>query len=155
MVMTFHGHPIDQKQVVAQTYGNVACLPSPSNSVTGGALSTTYIDANGTQFQCGVTAAFDPQNGIANLNNFTIVNELQNNRPLVVCNTHHAMVLCGVDYVPMGMYPPRITNVYVVDPWPYNQRIHALPPVETVPYGVMIAPGVGGQLMFLAAVATS
>lgn len=155
MILTFHGHPIDQKQIVAQTYGAVVCLPSGANAVMGNALSRPYIDANGKGFRCKVTAAFDPQNGIANLNNTMIVNELLQNRPLIVCNTHHAMVVCGVDYVPNGPYPPIITNVYVVDPWPYFQRIHPLPAPEMVPYGMFAAPGVPGQMMFLAAVATT
>lgn len=153
MIFTFLGHPIDQKQIVAQTWGAVACLPAMNDLQIAQALSRRYVDANGASFRASITAAFDPQVGISTINNSTIVNELQSNRPLLVCNTHHAMVLSAAGYLPRPYgIPPSILAIGVVDPWPYSPTLHNLPAPEMVPVGMWAAPGIPGQLQFLAAV---
>jgi hypothetical protein len=159
MILTFNGHPIDQKEIVIQTYGarygTLPCLPAGTDATLASALSSQYVDLNGTNFTSQITAAFDAQSGYVGINNATIVNELLANRPLLVCNTHHAMVIYGVVYIPNPMGPPAILRVDVVDPWPYSPRLHPLSPPEIIPVGMMAAPGVPGQLMFVASVATS
>lgn len=138
MIFGFAGHPIDQKEIVQQTYGNVVCLPAGLTKTIGQDLSRTWSDANGDVFTSKVVAAFDPANNILAINNAIIINELQNDHPILYCNTHHAMVIYAADYIPTPM-GPNIVAVGVVDPWPYSPRMHLLsqPELFPVPYGQM------------------
>jgi len=144
MIFGFFGHPVPQQQIVQQTYGAVVCLPSGSTFTIGADLSRSYIDSNNRRFTSQVTAAFDPLNGINNLSNAMIVNELRQNRPLLYCNTHHAEVLYSVSYSGPES-APTIVAANVIDPWPFNQRLHALTPSE-------LTPTPFGEATFLAAV---
>jgi len=156
MIFTFHGHPIDQKQIVLRTYHQLACWPAMSNANMASALSGDYIDNMGNNFTAKITAAFDAQLGFSNIDNSIVVNELNNGRPLIICNTHHAMVLSLVDYQPMpAPNPPRVLVGGVIDPWPYSPRVHNLSYPEIVPLGLPISPGIVGQMMFLASVETT
>jgi Papain-like cysteine protease AvrRpt2 len=144
MIFGFAGHPIDQKQIVAQTYGNVLCLPAGSSRTIGQDLSRTWTDANGDVFTSKVVAAFDPANNILAINNAILINELQNDHPILYCNTHHAMVIYAADYIPTPM-GPNIVAVAVADPWPYGPSLHLLSPPELLPFPY-------GQMTFLATV---
>jgi hypothetical protein len=97
MIFGFYGHPIDQKEIVPQAYGQYAWLPGGTSAIAC-ALSKTWIDANGVTFTSRVVAAFDPANGINVINNAIIVNELQDDHPLLYCNAHHAMLNDSVAY---------------------------------------------------------
>lgn len=147
-IFAFHGHPIDQRQVVLRTYGSLGCFPATSNAIVARALSGNYVDANNVPFTATITGAFDGQLRESTLDNGAIIDEIQNGRPVLVCNTHHAMVLSLVDYRP-GSVGPQLVNWGVIDPWPYSPRVHNLTQPE------MIAAPLGGQLMFMASVVTT
>ena len=144
-IFKFFGHEIDQKAVVIATYGQVACMPALRPIQIAQALSRQWTDNDGDDFQLRITAAYDPQSGISAINNAIIVNEINNGRPLIYCNTHHCMVICGVTYRPSPA-GPLIDAVGVMDPWPFAPRIHNLSPPEMIPRHI------GGQMMFLASV---
>jgi hypothetical protein len=148
MIFGFHGHPIDQTEIVAQTYGVVACVPAGSSSTIAQDLSRQWVDDNGVGFTSRIVAAYDAFNGVFAMNNAIIANELQNNRPLLYCNTHHAMVVCALQVVPTAR-GPVVAQVDVVDPWPASPGLHPLTPPESVPASA------GGQMTFLAAVVVS
>ena len=148
MVFAFHGYFLTQAQIVAATFGAVACIPAYTDGVIGGVLSRNYVDDNGKPFSARVTAAFDAQNGIYSLNNATLVNELANNRPLIYCNTTHCEVIYSVTYTGSAANP-QVLEVDVVDPWPPNPRVHTLSEAEMIP-----AP-LGGAMMFVAAVSVT
>ncbi|HZR55972.1 MAG TPA: papain-like cysteine protease family protein [Terriglobales bacterium] len=154
MIFTFSGHPIDQKQIVQQTYGNIVCLPAQNNATIASALSRRYVDANGKPFTSRITAAFDAQAGFVGINNGIIVNALQSNQPLLICNTHHAMVVCAADFAPTP-FGPNIYALGVVDPWPYSSRFHPLSQAEIVPMGIPLGMGQQGQMMFVATVSVT
>ncbi len=92
-------------------------------------LSQNWVDDYGNSFSSEVTAAYDVWNGVNNLNNAYIVSELSNDRPLLYCNSHHAMLLVAVDFMqtPKG---PNIVAAGVIDPWWQSPGFHALTPVE-------------------------
>jgi hypothetical protein len=145
MMFTSLGHPIAQETIVRQAFGTNACgsaLPSVISDV----LSSQWTDINNNNFTSKLTASYDFQDNIIDIDNSIIVNELSNNRPLLYANTHHAMVLVSFDYVqtPNGVIQPL--RVGVLDPWPYNQGFHYLSPAEMVPAHM------GGQYSFLASV---
>jgi hypothetical protein len=145
MIFAMHGHPINQSRIVSTVFGSAACVPAGITARIAGVLSSSWMDDGGSAFQANVIAAFDPANGVNAIDNAIIVNELAQNRPLLYCNTQHAMVVVSVDYyaTPMG---PNVQEVTVLDPWPYSPAAHPLQPVEMVPNLI------GGQMTFLAAV---
>jgi hypothetical protein len=142
MVFGFYGHKISQEDIVRQVYGRLQCFPAGTRTI-GQALSRGWTDADGQKFRSRVVAAFDPMNGINAINNAIIVNELKNDHPLLYCNTHHAMVVGGVEFFPTA--PPNITTVGVIDPWPASPRVHNLSVPESRPIPV-------GQMTFLATI---
>ena len=145
MIFARHGHPVDQMMIVNQTFGNLACRGAPNTLTIAQDLSRSWIDQSGIAFNSRVTAAYDPSNGITNLSNDFMLNELSNDCPLLYCNTHHAMVLVAVDYLDTQM-GPNIQLGGVLDPWPYSPAFHPLTPQEFIPVHM------GGQMTFLAAV---
>jgi hypothetical protein len=144
MIFGFAGHPIDQDEIVRQTYGQVVCLPAGFSLTIARDLSRTWTDKNNDVFTSKVVAAFDPANHIMAINNAIIINELENDHPILYCNTQHAMVIYAADYIPTPM-GPNIVAVGVVDPWPFSPRMHLLSAPEMLP-----APY--GQMTFLATI---
>lgn len=147
MIFAMHGHPVDQRKIVARAFGGLACSSGQSITIAQ-VLSSQWIDDNGRPFQASVVAAYDFGDGINAINNQNIVDELGNDSPLLYGNQHHAMVVSQVDYfaTPMG---PNVQQVSVFDPWPYSPAFHPLSQPEMVPAHM------GGQMNFLAAVQVS
>lgn len=145
MILTRLGHPMDQKVIVSSTFGGLVCMGAPNTLTIAADLSRPWTDLNGVSFVSRVTAAYDPANGIANLNNRMIIDELSNDRPLLYCNQHHAMVLVVADYLdtPSG---PNMLGGAVLDPWPLSPEWHYLSAREFTPIQW------GGEMTFLAAV---
>ena len=145
MIFNFYDHPLSQAEIVAATYGTVACLPSFGSTNVGRDLSRTYIDDRGIPFASRVVSAYDYFNGINTFNNQGVVDALSRNNPLVYANTAHAMIVYSVTYLPTAL-GPNIVRVDVVDPWPLNPRTHVLSSPEMIPAHL------GGQMTFLAQV---
>jgi hypothetical protein len=143
MIFAFQGHPVAQTRIVKEVYGNVVCFPSGNAMTIASQLSREWQDDNGNSFTSRIVAAFDAQAGVHAIDNATIIRELDSGNPLIICNTHHAMVLTAIDYRPTPQ-GPYVLGVGVVDPWP-GYGAHALSPAEFI-----MAPV--GQCMFVAAV---
>jgi hypothetical protein len=150
MIFAAFGHPIDQKVIVNRIFHQLVC--APAGAAPGGAYSTvasvlsdSWTDDNGDSFTSTIVAAYDPDNGVANIDNAYIVNELAQNRPLLYANFMHAMVVVEADFLvtPAG---PNIQSVTVLDPFPANPSSHRLTAAEMVPSSL------GGQMRFLAGV---
>jgi hypothetical protein len=147
MIFAAHGHPVDQMKIVARVFGALECRGAGDALTIVQILNSPWIDDSGQQFQPRITAAYDPMNGVNDITNTFIINELINNRPVLYCNTHHAMVIVDFDYV-MGPAGPTPQSVGVLDPFPTSQAYHPLTLPEL--FGITMAPG--GQMTFLAAV---
>lgn len=145
MIFASNGHPVNQQTIVGATFGSLACVASGPTLNIGNALSRAWVDVNGQSFTSTVTAAYDIQNGISNLTNGFIINELTNDYPLLYCNQHHAMVLVAMDYWDTP-YGPNPQAGGVLDPWPYSPGFHPLTTAEMRPAHA------GGEMTFLAAV---
>ena len=148
MVFKFFGHVVSQERIVRETYGQLVCWPAFQYQIMAANLNKCWTDDSGRKFRANLTAAYDAQAGVNAMNNAIIVNELLQQRPILYANTHHAMVICAVDYRPSTV-GPLIDAVYVMDPWPPSPRIHALSQPEIVPIQV------GGQMVFLASTIVS
>lgn len=144
MIFESHDHPLDQHTIVQATFGANICVSSGNTYNIGQNLSRSWIDVNGRGFTSRVVAAYDAMNGINNLTNDYIVDQLSNNHPLLYCNRHHAMVLVSIDYLetPQGRFPQ---TAGVLDPWP-SMGFHQLTQNE------IYMAGIGGDMTFLAAV---
>jgi Papain-like cysteine protease AvrRpt2 len=150
MIFSHLGHPTDQKKIVAAVFqGGLPCSTGMPNTITN-ILNAPWIDDGGQQFRPHVIAGYDHFDGINTIGvgaagNMFILNELQQNRMLLLANTHHCMALVEADYfdTPMG---PNIVKAVVLDPFPGNPPEHQLPPAEGT------AAFAGGQMMYLAAV---
>lgn len=140
-IYAFYHHPLQQPEIVQAVYGTVVNLPAMSAQMIAAQVNRPWRDDTGRLFQARLTAAYDFQAGVVAINNMYIVNELAHGRPLLVCNTHHCMVITAVDYT-----PSQVLQVWVFDPWPLSPTIHVLPPQEAIPANL------GGQLMFVGAV---
>lgn len=144
MVFRFHGHPVSQPRIVAEAYGGVANLPAGSGITIAQALNRHWTDDLGRPFTAHLAGVYDVSAGINTLDNAQITRELTANRPMIVANTHHAMVMTAIQYYDRSP-EPVVASVGVFDPWPGNGA-HALSPPELVPAHL------GGQLTFLATV---
>jgi hypothetical protein len=131
-----------QAQPLTQT-----CTTASPNTITK-LLNDNWLDAAGRGFKSRILAGYDIYSGQTNINNNIIVNELSNNRPLLYCNKHHAMVIVAMEYfdTPMG---PNPQNVWVMDPWPTSPPFHPLSPQEMMPAHM------GGDYCYSAAVVIS
>jgi len=152
MIFAHHNHAVAQSRIVARVFGGgTPCLSSgygpngPTGTITGVLGATWQEDNNGSTFQPTIVAGYDAYYGINQITNTFIIDELRNDRPLLYCNTHHAMVVVSVGFfqTPMG---PNVQEVGVLDPWPTSGGYHLLSPAEMVPSAI------GGQMTYLAAV---
>jgi hypothetical protein len=149
MIFAHLGHPIDQKKIVAAAFHGLICSSAHPIIITN-VLNAPWVDDRGQQFQPQISAGYDQLAGIntigfAGAGNAFIVNELTQNRMLLYANTHHAMALVEVDYIPTP-FGPNIVNAIVLDPWPFSPAEHPLVGPE------LSATFAGGQMMYLAAV---
>jgi hypothetical protein len=148
-IFGYHGHPINQ-DVIAQTiFGTLACLPSGNTKVLDVVLSHDWTDDNGDKFTATITGLYDPLNGVNALDNDDLVSEMKADKPVLYCNTHHAMVMVGMDYRRDAFGNlVAVDQVHIADPMPgaAGNGFHVLSIPEMVP-----AP-LGGQLTYLASV---
>ncbi len=144
MVFGYYGRPVGQLRIVSEVYGGVVNMPAGAGIVIAQQLNRPWVDDRGQKFRSTVTAAYDFDAGVMNINNAWMVNELHENRPLVVGAGTHAVVMTAMDYfqTPIG---PNPQGVGVFDPWP-GRGARALTPAEVVPMHL------GGALRFVASV---
>jgi hypothetical protein len=112
MIFAFHGHAVSQQEIVQQTWGGIANLPgTPAQIIQD--LNRNWIDRNGNRLFASIG---DPLTA----NIITAANDLANNNPLIICTSHHAMVLTAMQYrrFNTGAFDSLIAGV--VDPWPYQ-----------------------------------
>jgi len=142
-VFRYYGHPVAQERIVQEVWGSITDMPGYPAQIAQ-SLNRSWTDDNGKRFTARLTAAYDAQNGVNAINNVIIANNLAGNRPLVMCNTHHCMVITEMTYT-----QAQVLSIGVFDPWPAGPEAHDLPAAEAMPITM------GGQLTFVAAVEVS
>jgi len=147
MLFNYYKHPVTQQAIVQSLYGATVNLPSGPGWNIASRVNTTWVDANGKQFRAQLTGAYDFDAGVMTVNNAMLVNELDQDRPVIIGTRGHAVVGTAVQYLitPAG---PYITGIGVFDPWP-GRGARSLDPRE------MLAMHMGGDLRFLATVRIS
>lgn len=144
MLFSYYKHPISQQAIVQSLYGGIINLPSGPGWNIASRVNTTWVDANGKRFRAQLTGAYDFDAGVMTVNNAMLVNELDQERPVIIGTRGHAVVGTAVQYIqtPAG---PYITSIGVFDPWP-GRGARGLDAREA------LAMHMGGDLRFLATV---
>ena len=149
MIFAWYGKQISQSHLVAQTYG--AAIPTtidPHKLLR--ATNGYYHDDHGDRFTVR-SRIFSADFGISQLTNCDIIESLRNERPLVICNQSHMMVLIGVTYDRRSDCElPNISAAWVADPYPQTLWAPDMGPgFRDLPRSDL-APPPHGQLRFLA-----
>jgi len=153
MIFRWHRRPISQVNIVTQTFG--APLNVPANPIVLiNSVNRSYVDDGGRPFRVRARV-WGPDYGANQIDNSTIIGSLTDNRPLVVCNMSHMMVLIGFQYLQQGAFIQPV-NAWVADPF----LVGSLPPApgqSPLPPGFrylltpeMVPVTMGGQLRFMA-----
>lgn len=142
MLFASRGWRVDQTRIVRQTYGELYNLPAFSAANIAALSNRIWSDDAGRNFSSQLVAAYDYYAGVNSLDNATILQALASERPMILCNRSHAMLLVGAQFVPTA-YGPHIVNMGVFDPWPgRGLRGPDLP-------GEFLAANMGGQLTYI------
>ena len=144
MLYSYYGHPVSQARIVSEVYGAPVNMPAMAGIVMARQLNRSWQDDAGGAFNSYVTAAYDVQAGVNNINNYWILSQLQQNKPIIMGAGGHAMVLLSLSYYP-GQLGPNVVQGVVFDPWP-GRGIRYLTAAELTPMNF------GGSLSFLASV---
>jgi hypothetical protein len=131
MVFSYYRHPVSQARIVTEVYGAPVNMPAGAGIVIARQLNRAWIDDHGRPFQAQVTAAYDFDARVFNVSNAWLINELEQNRPVIIGTFTHAVVMTAMDYMqtPIG---PNPTAVGVFDPWP-GRGARNLSPAEMIP----------------------
>ncbi len=114
MIYNVYNHPVKQDEIVSRIFG--AAIPTTaSDQVINQAMSGSYTDDSGGSFSASFTD-FNTHIGL-----FNIVSALEDDNPLLITTSHHAMVLSAIEWNqsvgPMGPVG-QTTAAIVRDPWP-------------------------------------
>lgn len=142
-LFAYHGHRVSQARIVTEVYGSPVNMASGDYSNMARLLNRTWRDDDGRAFGSRLVAALDVMNGINSINNDEIRDALEDDRPLIIGTTSHAMLVVGMTYTEIGGRVASVSRVRVYDPWP-GQGFRDARPEEITP-----AP-LGGTLMFVA-----
>jgi len=115
MLFSYYEHPVSQAAIVQSLYGTVVNLPSGNGWNIASRVNNTWVDANGKRFRVQLTGVYDFDAGVMSVNNEMLVNELDQDRPVIIGTRGHAVVGTAVQYLvtPAG---PYITGIGVFDP---------------------------------------
>jgi hypothetical protein len=133
MLFHLYGHPINQTKVAEALFKT---SKPPCHTASPGAilnlLNRDWKDDNGDGFKCRTDAMYDQFAGVDTMDPQQIIDSLKAGDPLILCTTHHCMVLTEVHYRdqsstykfgPLSRNEPTsegpiITEMGVADPWP-------------------------------------
>lgn len=117
MVFARYGHALSQEHIVRQYFGHAVDRPVGGQAITQ-LLARSWNDGEGRRFEASANVSSVAERGPKAAYD-TMVNELANQRPLLIGVAGHAMVLVGIDF---ERFPAtggvRITGGKVIDPMP-------------------------------------
>jgi Papain-like cysteine protease AvrRpt2 len=126
MVFSYWGHPIQQQEIVRQTWGVITNMPAQPEQIVQD-LNREWKDSRGKRF----TSAGD----CFSASGVTTAQDLAGDMPLIIGSmgpgsTSHAMVLTAVSYKRAQNGQGQVTGAQVRDPWPGNGGRRPLTPQE-------------------------
>ncbi len=144
MIFGYYGYQVPQPRIVSEAYGNIVNMPGQSYQIAQ-SLSRTWKDDMQRVFNSYLSGIYDAQFGIATLDNISLINELDQNRPFIIGTNGHAVVATAMQYYPSAYGPPTVVSMGVFDPWP-GRGARLLSIAESTPITS------GGTLRFIATV---
>lgn len=113
MVFRYYGHPVDQADIVSQTWGGLVNNPGRPDQILAN-LNRPWRDQRGRVFRAyGDVFSANPQTAAA---------DLAQDAPLIIGTLGHAMVLTGMSFLNDVRGGGSVQSAVVRDPWPGNGR---------------------------------
>jgi hypothetical protein len=153
MIFRWHGKMISQEDIVLQTFGRLVDAPADPLTLLNAVSRSYRTRQGGFHVHSKVWA---PDFGIDQLNNLDLISALRANRPMVVCNASHMMVLIGVNYLQAPNGAIQVRQAWVADPFLMGSVTEhmgsaRLPAGFRYLYPAELQPiTMGGQLRFVA-----
>ncbi|WP_085780275.1 papain-like cysteine protease family protein [Rhizobium sp. NXC14] len=142
MIFSYYGYSVSQQRIVSEAFGSPLNLPA-NGTLISAQLSKEWTDDDGRTFSAELEGVYDVDTGTLGITNSMIVDALSSERPLLMGNVSHAMVLVSAAYMPTSP-EPTVVNVGLLDPYPGMGARGAQGPAEMVPMHM------GGALRYLA-----
>lgn len=120
MVFTFWEHPVDQEEIVRQTWGEIVNMPAQPAQIVA-ALNRPWTDSNGDTFRV--------RGDVSSVTGAAAAQDLANGMPLIIGSMGHAMVLTAISYNRAPNSQGQVTGAIVRDPLPGRGK-RALSPQE-------------------------
>jgi hypothetical protein len=110
MIFAYHGHPVKQQRIVAETWGKIVNMPADPYQITE-ALNREWTDDNGEGFYSSANS-YAVDVGV-------VAVSLKNDMPLIIGTHHHAMLLTAMHYTQDDSNKTFFVHeMRVRDPWP-------------------------------------
>lgn len=113
MVFEYHGHPVVQERIVADTFGRLMNLPGQPHQILA-KLNRVWEDDHGDRFRV--------QGDAFTANAITAAHDLANDQPLIIGTMGHAVLLTSLTYVRDMVGRGEVQQAVVRDPWPGRGR---------------------------------
>lgn len=117
MVFAHHGHKVAQERIVKEVYGRPVNKPAIAGEMVTAMLSRKWLDDKGNPFVSRISSLYDIEISAAVLPDKVIVEDLSNNRPLIVGTNAHMMIVTAAEYVETR-HGPSVARIGVYDPYP-------------------------------------
>jgi hypothetical protein len=158
MICFAHGYQISQPSIVRQTFGAVVNMPADPITLIN-SVNRDYVDDMGRSFSLN-SNVWSQIHGLSNTNNAAAMQQLAAEKPLVVCNKSHMMVLIGMSYLIYPNGAQQVQSAWVADPMvtgvtPSGNLEQLAPGFRYLSIPEMVPVSVGGQLTFVAEVYVS
>lgn len=116
-IFGYHGHPVAQERIVAAVWGRLVDLPAMSGGMMTESLARPWTDDRGRPFRARVRV-YDAAAGEFGVDEAMVIDELRDERPLLVGTVGHAMVMTALAFVRDPWGGEHIVSIIVRDPWP-------------------------------------
>jgi Papain-like cysteine protease AvrRpt2 len=141
-VFKWYRRSVSQETIVRTLYGGLANLPAFSGAQMSALMSRRWRDQKThAEFDCNIRGLYDVRAGFTHLDHAEIVRALRDQKPLLIANQSHAMVLTAAAY---SGPESNITSLDFFDPWPGRGLRGPDRP------GELRAAHVGGELTYVA-----
>jgi len=125
MLFALYDHKTDQKRIAEALFGSPPACATAQPSAILRLLNRVWTDDAQQRFRCKTTSLYDSFAGVDQMGPQTVIDNLNGGDAMLLCTTHHAMVLTEVRYV-NTIQGPWIREMGVADPWPSSAGLRSL-----------------------------
>jgi hypothetical protein len=121
MAFAYHGYEVTQERIVSEAWGEVLNIPGSPEAI---------LKSVNRPWEADDRRKFISRGDPYTVNIQTVVQDLQNNDPVLIGTMGHMMVLTHVGWVQNAAGQWQIVDATVRDPWPFNPSRRVLSPLE-------------------------